>query len=231
MKNLFKNFLVFFLLFFISSCDKENTEVTGKLLKGPSPVQVTTNTLPTGFFYGNHFSIQNSSLYENLLEVCRRCGTRRIITDPFGGGTTYQRFWVLGDSPKKCRNWNNQGYIQIEFAERRLPTSVKVLIQPRYTGRSAYAMEWGEPFEISATANPINENQGFQISVNPSEGLGGVYSLIIRSEYSNHVNNSELDVNVTYGQGDLQTIIGESLKSLTGEAVKDPAFDCGTYTN
>ena len=230
MKNLLFIILIGLSFLFVLACKNNNTQIKGNLPKAPVPL----NQKPVSsvkYIYGNHFRVQNSTWYETLLEVCRRCGTRRFITGP-GGGTTYQKFWVSRHDPKRCRNWSSQGYMQIEFAEEKLPTKATVLIQPKYTGAySSLTLEWGQPFEITAMAQPINENKGFQISVNPSDGLGGVYSLIVQSNYSNHVKQSALDIIVTYGQSDVQTIIFGKLEKLKKKAVKKSPFDCNTYTN
>ena len=229
MKNLLFIILIGLSFLFILGCKNNNTQVEGNIPKATVPPKKAPVSA-VKYIYGNHFRVQNSTLYETLLEVCRRCGTRRFITSP-GGGTTYQRFWVSRDDPKKCGNWSSQGYMQIEFAEKKLPTKATVLIQPKYTGAYPLASVWGQPFEITAMAQPINESRGFQISVNPVDGLGGVYSLIVQSDYSNHVKQSELEISVTYGQRDVQTIIFGKLNSLKEKAVKKSPFDCNTYTN
>lgn len=215
-----------FSFLFVLNCKNENTKIGGKLLGITAPQQNAVST--PGYVYGNHFRVQNSSLYETLLEACRRCGTKRFFTNP-SGGTTYQRFWVHKTDPKECRNWGSKGYLQIEFAEKKLPTTATFLIQPQYTGPNS--SWWGEPFEITARAEPINENKGFQIRVNPADGLGGVYSMIVRSDHSNHVKQAVLDVTITYGQRDTQTIVVERLHSLKEKAVKSSPFNCQTYTN
>ena len=228
MKNLLFIILIGLSFLFVLACNDKNAQVKGNLPKAPVPLKPVSSVK---YIYGNHFRVQNSTWYETLLEVCRRCGTRRFITGQ-GGGTTYQRFWVSRADPKRCRNWSSQGYMQIEFAEKKLPTKATVLIQPKYTGTySSLALEWGQPFEITALAQPINENKGFQISVNPSDGLGGIYSLIVQSNYSNHVQQSALEITVTYGQNDVQTIISGKLDKLKEKAVKKSSFDCNTYTN
>lgn len=229
-KTLFITLSGFFCLF-VLNCKNEPKNIVGQL---PEIVTTTPQEQPVskpGYIYGNYFSVQNSSLYENLMAACRRCGTRRFITGP--GGTTYQRFWVPKTDPKQCRNWNTEGYIQITFAEKKLPTSATLLIWPKYTGLDsrARAYEWGVPFEITTTARPINENKGFEMALHPKAGLGGLNSMIISSDYSNHVKKVELDITVVYGQQNSQTIIVGRLQSLKENAVKTPPLNCQTYTN
>ena len=219
-----------FFLLFVLNCNNSSTTIRGTspAVNQGSPQQQTVST--PGYFYGNHFRVQNSSLYETLLSDCKRCGTRRLI-NRHGGGVTYQRLWVSKSDPRQCRNWSSEGYIQIEFEEKKLPTKAILSIWPKYTGLERLISEWGEPFEITAIAKPINENKGFQIALNPSDGLGGLHSLIVTSDQDNHVKQSELHITVSYGQGDSQAILTERLKSLKGRAVRKAFFDCQTYTN
>ena len=206
------------------ACNNNPTQV-----QNSPPPKTTTPPVKTGeggLFYGHSFRVQNSSAYEKLLESCRRCGTRRLIQGP-GGHTTYQRFWTSHSDPKRCRNWNTEGYIQIHFQENKLPTTAVVSIQPQYTDSN----NWGEPFSVTAQARPINKNRGFEIFLNPSEGLGGVHTLTIRSNRSNHVRDSQLNLSVVYGGTDSQTIISQSLSKLTKRAIRKSVFNCNTYTN
>ena len=224
------NYKLFVILAFFGlwACNNQPTQIqTSPRPPSSSPTQPKTAiTGQNGFFYGNSFRVQNSSAYEKLMESCRRCGTRRLISNP-GGGTTYQRFYVGHSDPKRCRNWNTDGYIQIHFKERKLPTVAVVSIQPKY----ANSNRWGEPFSITAQANPINENNGFEILLNPTDGLGGVNTLIVRSMYSNHVLKDSLSLTVIYGQDDSQTVISETIPRLTKRAIKKSFYTCNTYTN
>ena len=220
-----------FFLLFILNCN--NSSIT---IRKPPPVinqdfpQQQTVSTP-GYVYGNHFRVQNSSGYETLLSDCKRCGTKRLINQ-FGGGVTYQRFWVPRSDPKRCRNWSSEGYVQIEFEEKKLPTKARLSIWPKYTGAERLVPEWsGEPFEITTTARSVNENKGFQMVIHPSDGLGGLNSLTVTSDQDNHVKQSELHITVSYGQRDSQAILTERLKSLKGRAVRKAFFDCQTYTN
>ena len=215
-------------LFFAPSC-KNNQTVAGNLPTTPAHTPQTTPSGPL-YIYGNYFQAQNSGTYKELLESCRRCGTRRFITGPWGG-TSYQRFYTLSDNPKRCNNWVGQGYIQIIFKEKRLPTTATVSILPKYTGSGQVLNPWGEPFEVTAEARPINENKGFEIVISPSAGLKGVHDLTIQSSHSHHVEDSRLSVTVVYGSVDGPTILSETLIALSQRAVKKATFDCATYTN
>ena len=227
-----KSFLILSVFGFLilCSCNNEPNQVR---TTPPSPTKPPTPpkgpTTEPGLFYGNNFRVQNTSLYQNLMESCRRCGTRRLITGP--GGTAYQRFWVSDSDPKRCKNWSTDGYIQIHFKENRLPTTAVVSIQPKYTGSNRGVPEWGEPFSVTAPANAINENKGFEILLSPSDGLGGVNTLRIKSEYSNHYFDHELDLVVIYGREEAQTIISEKIVKLQGGAITQSLFSCNTYTN
>ena len=238
-----KTIIAFTFLFFsilsLSNCKSKPVNVTGQLPKAPAPVAIQPNTSAqkSVYVYGNYFRVYNANRYLTLLEACRRCGLKRVVQGPFGQ-SQYQRFWTTSGDPKRCDSWNSKGYIQIEFLENKLPTTAKVLIQPQYTGQfKNYSFDgkaqevWGEAFEITTTARPINENEGFEILVSPSEGLLGVYTMVIRSDEDNHVRDSEIYVTVSYGQSDTQTIITQQLKRLKKRAVSAPRFGCSQYTN
>ena len=230
MKKLFFTIFIGFPFLFILSCKNDGTSVKG-YLPDDSPETSTSVTGPasTYIYYGNDFRVDSSSVYEDLMEYCRRCGLKRYITSQ--GGTSYQRFWTWDDAdPKRCQNWNSQGYIQIKFAENKLPTTATVYIWPKYTGQRLLRDPWNNPFAIQTTALPINENKGFQIILRPTDGLGGTYDMNIRSDYSNHIQQSNLDITVTYGL-DNQVIISERLEKLSKPAITKSVVDCSTYTN
>ena len=86
-----------------------------------------------------------------------------MISNP-GGGETYQRHYVSKSDLKRCRNWAREGYIQIEFEEKKLPTMATLSIWPKYTGSDRSVFEWGgAPFAFTVEARPINEDKGFQM--------------------------------------------------------------------
>ncbi|MDE0091659.1 MAG: hypothetical protein OXN83_00035, partial [Oligoflexia bacterium] len=211
--------------------------VTGLLPEAPAPPAEDVEAPAEKPVYGNYFRVYNANRYRLLLEACHRCGLKRLVQGHFGQ-TQYQRFWTTSESPKRCENWLSQGYIQIEFSENKLPTTAKILIQPKYTGSARiYGLGgkaqdiWGEAFEVTTSARPINENEGFEILVSPAEGLLGVYTMVIKSEETNHVKDSDLYITVSYGQSESQTIISQTLKQLSERAVAPPQFDCSPYTN
>ena len=231
------NFIIlFFSILPVLHCNREPIVVAGQFPPAPFTTGTETPAQKPGYVYGNHFRVYNSKLYRSLLETCSRCGLERLLQGPFGQ-TQYQRFWTSSESPKRCENWLSKGYIQIEFLENKLPTTAKVLIQPQYTGPARiYNFEgkeqkiWGEAFEISGvTARPINENEGFEILVSPADGLLGNYNLVIESEDSNHVKDSELHITVSYGQSDSQTIISQALQTQSQRATAQ--YSCSQYTN
>ena len=226
MKSLFF-FLVLnsFCLLFCVTCNNGQTNVIDKLSPSP-PFDFNESISQKKFIYGQAFQAQSISAYGRLLSTCKRCGVKRLIDTP--SGTVYQRYYGFDFDPKKCKNWT-QGYIQIEFLEKKLPTQVIVSIKPEYTGLTS---RWGETFSVKATARPTNENKGFAIFVRPSDGIGGIYSLVIKSESSNHILRDSLDVLVIYGgQGEGQTILNQTLPLLEREAIKKATVSCDTYTN
>ena len=244
MKTFIKILILSFVSLIFLQCSKKTGSeipivVSGQLPVAPNPTGTVTDPViqKPVYAYGNYFRVYNSSLYKSLLETCRRCGLKRLIQGPYGQ-TQFQRFWTSHENSKRCENWLSKGYIQIEFLENRLPSTAKVLIQPKYTGSAvSYDFqgkeqeEWGEAFEITAVARPINENDGFEILVSPADGLLGVYTMVVRSNNTNHVKNSDLHVTVSYGQHDSQTIISQTLGKLGNRAVPPAQFSCSQYTN
>ena len=232
MKKLFFTIFIGFPFLFIVSCKNDRVSIGGNL-STDLPGTSTSVTVPAStYIYGNSFRVDSSSIYEKLMEYCRRCGLKRSTTFPWGG-TSYQRHYTWDDSdPKRCQNWNSQGYIEIKFAENKLPTTATVYIWPKYTGQRPLIDPWynNNPFAIQATALPINENKGFQIILRPTDGLGGTHNMDIRSNYSNHIRQSNLDITVTYGP-DNQVIISETLKKLPKTRIDRSPVDCSTYTN
>ena len=214
-------------LAFLGSCNKDKGKVAGLLPTGPTePLGTETPVVnaPLHVFAGS-FQVVNSGPYETLMRTCSRCGTKRLINTPWG--TRYERYWSLGESYKECGNWLSGGFLQLEFAERKLPTSVKVLIQPLYRGS---VDTWGFPFELTATAVPINKNQGFEIFISPSQGLGGVYNMILSSDSTNPVEFSDLSINFMYGSLG-QIIAHPTLKKYTSRWVEEAQYSCREYTN
>ena len=177
-----------------------------------------------GIFFGNYFRVQNSGKYKLLLSSCLRCGKKRICHD----GRTYERIWADRQHPQRCDGWISQGFIQIWFAERKLPTAAVVAIQPKHS-----KIGWGRfgqtaSFAVKSTAYPINESKGFTITLSQNQGLGGGYPLKVESRDTNHVKKSSLFVEVEYGppSGGASTIISEELKLMKQRAVAPPRTTC-----
>ncbi|MBC6415142.1 MAG: hypothetical protein GDA46_01965 [Bdellovibrionales bacterium] len=233
-KNFFnyKSVLFIICLALLNSCQKkEKINVSGITPKKPL-AQPLGKIVSPSYVFANYVTIVNNNVYEDLLSVCRRCGKKRIIEGPFG--TTYQRFYSLGENIKACKNWLYEAFLQIEFETKQLPTSVKVLIQPKYKGSRIF---WGEAFELKALASPINENEGFEIIISPKDGLNGNYNLIVRSTYTNHVKNSNLNIHVMYGGQNFGyesqgfVMIDASLRQYAKRWVETPNYTCQQYTN
>ena len=211
------------------------------LVAGDAPVHYpakneTTTVASSEILFGAYFDIINSNLYELLMASCRRCGLKRFHTSPFGG-VTYQRIYDIfnNDIIQKCDNWTSSGYMQIKFDSPKLPTTASITIKPKSNKRdpfNANSYIWGEAFTIKGTAQPINENNGFNLRLFPSDGLGGTLSLIIRSSDSNHVKKDELNVDVTYGSNinNEDQVISADLIKLQSPAVTSQ-FTCDQYTN
>lgn len=225
-KIFFVLWVILFSLFMLNCNNRAGIVAPPRSTHFPHPTDIPPDQSGTsGYFYGNFFHAKNADMYEKLLESCKRCGTRRLITNPWGG-TTYERHYTFKPNPKRCSNWNARGYIQLEFTRKQLPAEVRVSIQPLYAAWNSF---WGEPFELKATAQPINQGEGFQILFTPQHGLGGMFSLEIISEYSHPGEHNTLDISALYG--DSSPIINERLPFLQQRAVKKAVADCNTYTN
>ena len=189
------------------------------------------------YVWGNYFHADGST-YEELLERCSRCGLKRVRPGTGGWGAGYEVHVPFSRrNPKRCSNWGNEGYIQIEFDQDKLPTGATVTISPKYVNGSV--VFWGEPFSVKSQALPINENKGFQILLSPSQGLGGNKNLIIRSLSDHHVKGRDLHIEAIYGGGSLardsyQTAMFSSTlekqleRPVESEKVK---YSCLEYTN
>ena len=203
------------------SCDGKK-EVTGILPTAPTEPTTQTPAAPVHVFYGS-YQVVNGGFYETLMKTCARCGTKRLINTTFG--TRYEKYWSFGESLKECTNWLNEGLLQLEFAEFKLPTSVKVSFQPKYRGSSD---QLGWPFELEAEARPINNNEGFEILISPNQGLGGVHNLILSSNSSSPVKQSDLSVNIRYGP-QAQIIAHPTLKKYVARWIAESPYACGEY--
>jgi len=222
------------------SCNNKSTTLLGH---GLSPTHTTvtdtqpTDTQPTEILYGAYFDLADNSQYERLMRTCRRCGTKRVYENPYGGGPTYHRIYDIFNQGliQECKYWIRNGYIQVKFEGPGLPTKAYVTIQPRVASKVAQNKDgWQPAFQIIGTAQPINKNKGFNISIHPSGELGGVFALHIKSRTSNHVTKNTLDVEVTYGgshsaEGET-TILTADLKKLSKPAVSQVA-NCSQYIN
>ena len=177
----------------------------------------------SGIFFGNSFRPQSRGDYKLLLESCLRCGRKQLC-----GGTYHKQIFSLTrNDPQLCDGWISEGFIQIEFKEKKLPTEAIVTIQPKHS-RIGWGY-WGRTaaFAAKARAYPINKNRGFAIDLNRGGGLGGQYPLKIKSEDSNHVKQSSLSVEAEYGPpsgGNI--IIEEDLPLLRERAVAPPKATC-----
>ena len=194
-------------------------------------------TAPVFIVYAGYFRISNATpVYQQLLENCRRCGTKRWIQGPYGT-TEYQRLWTTSNALQRCENWLQSGFLQIEFSKKELPAQAKVLIQPKYTGTlTNYSWTgeqqeiWGEAFEVTVQAQPINKSQGFQIRINPIDGIEGNYPLILESNNNSPTNNSELQVSIKYGEHQ-QIISRPKLTEYQKKWLCKPKYTCKQYTN
>ena len=188
--------------------------------------------------YASNFRISNASnMYQMLLENCRRCGTKRWVQGSYGQ-IEYQRLWTGPEAPQRCKNWLQEGYLQIEFLSQSLPTKAKVLILPKYTGSlprfswTGEQKDWDDKdaFEVTATATAINEDQGFEIVINPIDGIDGNYPLTITSNNNSPIHTNKLQINIKYGPQQ-QTISSPQLTEYLQRVVCKPQYTCQQYTN
>ena len=191
------------------NCNGGGTVTTSPPGGGTTPPSEPSSTI----VYGNHFFSRDSSAYQSLLQACNRCGRKWLSPNKWGGGNTYHKCsWLSSDSPLKCQNWSSQGYIQIEFAAKKLPTTATVTIWPQYIYRSHE--KWGQSFSVKGEAHPINENKGFSIQLPPSSGLGGLKTLYVESQDTNHIHGGSLNVEARYGGGSEESNVVFSADSM-----------------
>ena len=221
-------------LVFLMSCNSDKTTVTTITSPEKPGTGTTLPILPQAptYVFGSHFRVVNSKAYELILKNCSRCGTERLIQNPLGG-SSYQRSrsWSWGNNINNiniqaCSNWLYKGYLQLEFTNTTLPTTVKVLIQPLYTTGSLE--HWGVPFELTTTAYAINEDEGFEILVYPNQGLRGTSTLSISSASSTPVKDT-LSLNVKYGKAIIMA--NPVLKKYPKRSVPTPQLTCSQYSN
>lgn len=202
------------LALFTVNCGEKKPVTTG-------PPGTTPGTPGHTLVYGNEFFVSDSAAYQSLLESCNRCG-RKWLT-PSGGGHAFTKCLTLSSSsPLYCKHWLSQGYLQIEFATRALPTKTTVTLWPKYNYGSRG--QWGQSFSAEGTAEPINENKGFFIRLT---GLRGKI-LYVESENTNHVRRNQLDVEVRTREGsNTQTIL--SVESMPRIKNQNPPsrYSCG----
>ena len=218
MKNSSLAFMFITLALFTINCGDK-----GPVSTSPGGGKPTTPGTPkkNPYVYGNEFLTLDGTAYEILLQACNRCG-RKWTTSNYGGGRSYSKCAPLSsNSPLHCKNWTSKGYIQIEFAENKLPTSATVTIWPLYTYRNQE--QWGQSFASKGTAEPINENKGFHITLT---GLGG-RALYVESETTNHVNGGSLNVEVRSGTGDRGTVMISADDMPRVKKNPDAYYSCG----
>jgi len=81
---------------FLISCG-EKKEVSGALalpvVDPPNQKPDTTPSVTPLYVYSGEFQVVNGGLYKTFLEICSRCGTKRLIQTPFGD--RYERYWTF----------------------------------------------------------------------------------------------------------------------------------------
>ena len=146
--------------------------------------------------WGGEFRVSDTGRYKNFLRVCQRCGRFKVLP---GGGFHYQASLadiLFDEGPNKCENWLSQGYLQVQFTNRRLPTEAIVVFWPQFRSSNC----WGHPFSAKGRALPVNESKGFKITLSPSD-LSGQNEVSIRSEEGVPPAHT-LSVSVMFERGD-----------------------------
>lgn len=228
MKKLLFLFSILSPLLFISNCKNEKKILPPQLKTLPAfPAPLAP--VDRSVYFGSYFQPTNPSLYKTLLESCRRCGLKRLVNGQYTRYYTFDK----GD-PKRCENWNGRGFLQVKFAEKRLPTDVTVSILPLYVHRNnrPFAPP-GVAIELQGRAEAINKNRGFQILLQPvATGLTGIYHLEIRSDHDNIVTDTNMEVIVNYGSSDSPELaIIDEFRELQGNNVTASSQGCHSYTN
>ena len=202
MKNsVFIDLTFIILVLFTVNCGEKEPVTTGP---GKPPIPGTPGH---SFVYGNEFFVSDTAAYQSLLESCNRCGRKWLIPRSGGGHGHGKCLTLSSHGPLHCKNWLSQGYLQIEFATRALPTRATVTLWPKYNYGSRG--QWGQSFSAEGTAEPIKENKGFFIRT------------------TNHVRRNQLDVEVRTGVGsNAQTMF--SVESMIPVKKNPPSrYSCG----
>ncbi len=158
-----------------------------------------------------------------MMSSCLRCIDKRQQC----GGTHVKTIFESRSSPRRCDGWLREGFMQIQFQERKLPTGATVTIWPKHSHLNWGGYGQSAAFAVHSTARPINENRGFSITLTQNQGLGGGYPLTVMSRNSNHVKKNSLSVEVEYGPSSGgNIIIEEQLRLLKERAVPAPRLTC-----
>ena len=183
-------YIIFCVLWlYLSAChlDPEKPGPRDPRPPGPDP-ELPIETL----VWAGPLEFTNPKQYRNLLRDYRKCDP---CTAYFG--------------PLDCKNFDSRADVEMQFEKQELPSKVTVKITPYYSGSGlpfygylgacGFTVSPEAPFELKGTARYWNEYKGFHVQLKGETGFGALSYLIIRSEYSNPVENGILDVTMYYG--------------------------------
>ena len=202
-------FLFLIFVFFVFSCDKKVTPTATTTLNVDTNVTTTTSadTTPTGIFFAGEMSLSHVGGFEEFLELCRYCGSKRLHANGY-----FQRVWTLSGI-HECDAWTAPPYFQIEFAENALPSSATVWIVPS-NGPDSYASS----IKFVGQAEPRNDNEGFEINL--SSDIAG--QLFVKSSNTNHVTKDKLSVEIHFGRsGQTRVARGTSIFRRSATSLTD----------
>ncbi|MDE0518520.1 MAG: hypothetical protein OXH36_03050 [Bdellovibrionales bacterium] len=173
---------------YLSACHLDNDKPPpGPTPPPPDPVEPTQSLVWSG-----SLEFTNPKRYRHLLRDQRKCDP---CTAYFG--------------PLNCKNFDSRADVEMKFEKQELPSKVTVKIKPYYSGNGlpfygylgacGFTVSPETPFELKGTAKYWNEYKGFHVQLKETKGFGALSYLIVRSRYSNHVENGMLDVVMYYG--------------------------------
>ena len=175
----------------LSACHLEGEKTSPP----PAPKKTSTSDpveSKESLVWSGSLDLTNPKRYHYLLRDQRKC-------DPC---TAY-----IG--PLRCKHFDSKPDIEMKFEKQELPSKVTVKIKPyhsrsglpfhAYLGACGFTVSPEEPFELKGTAKYWNDYTGFHVQLEETKGFGALSYLIIRSRYSNPVENGVLDIVAYYG--------------------------------
>ena len=191
------------LLLCLISCHLDKNKKSSNPERSSKPKPEASQQPLQALVWSGALEVTNGSKYRDLLRDYRKCDP---CTHYFG--------------PLDCKNFDSGGDVEIQFNKNAdLPAKATLRITPRFSGQNdlpfygylgvcGFSVSPREPIELTGTAKYWNDYQGFHVKFTGSTGGGGGLAyVILRSEFSNPIENGLLDVNIYYGGSANQSFV------------------------